>query len=90
MQAPKLPGKSNRSRKYTGHGPRADRNEAHRADAAEMNAAWRAKSPAEQIAELDRRLGAGQGARKQRARIAAAVEAAKTQTTNKKRTGRAA
>lgn len=34
------------------------------------NEAWRALSPQLQLSELDRRLGKGQGARRQRAKLA--------------------
>lgn len=44
--------------------------EARRKSAEARNAAWQAKAPKQQLAELDRRLGAGVGAKKQRARIA--------------------
>jgi hypothetical protein len=47
--------------------------EALKAQAAEREAAWRALSPKEQLAVIDRRLGVGQGAKKQRARIAKAL-----------------
>ena len=35
---------------------------------------WRAKTPVEQLADLDRRLGVGIGARKQRKRIQAQIK----------------
>lgn len=38
-------------------------------------AAWQGLTPREQLAELDRRLGPGQGATKQRAKIAAKLAA---------------
>lgn len=41
-----------------------------REEAEARNSAWRALSPKEQLASLDRRLGKGVGAVKQRARIA--------------------
>jgi hypothetical protein len=44
-------------------------------EAEAREAAWRALSPKEQLAALDARLGKGQGAKKQRARIAAALKA---------------
>jgi hypothetical protein len=71
MQAPKLSGKQNRHRKYTGRGPRADRNELHRLEAADRDAAWRALTPQQQVDDLDRRLGKDEGARRQRARLTA-------------------
>ena len=43
--------------------------------AAELrNEAWRAKSPKEQLEELDKRLGVGVGAKKQRARLEAKLK----------------
>lgn len=36
----------------------------------ERNAAWRLRSSAEQLADLDRRLGRGVGAKRQRAKLA--------------------
>lgn len=44
-----------------------------RAEAEARLAAWRALSPREQLAELDRRLGPGVGARRQRRRIEKAL-----------------
>jgi hypothetical protein len=41
-----------------------------RAEGAVRNAAWQALTPAAKLAELDRRLGPGQGARRQRAKLA--------------------
>lgn len=43
--------------------------EYRRARAEEMHEAWRSMSPQQQLADLDRRLGKGIGAVKQRARI---------------------
>jgi hypothetical protein len=40
-----------------------------REEATERLAAWQAKSPAQQIAALDARLGKGVGAKRQRARL---------------------
>lgn len=64
-------GKDNSHRKFPGErGPRQDRSELKRTEAAERNAYWAGLSRAEQIAELDRRLGKGIGAKRQRARLA--------------------
>lgn len=46
-----------------------------REEAVVRQAEWAKLSPAEQVAELDRRLGMGIGAVKQRARLAKAVAA---------------
>jgi len=67
-------------RKYTGSGPRPDHNETKRAEALERQNVWHAMSPDKQLADLDLRLGAGQGAVKQRARIKAALIQNKTQS----------
>lgn len=48
-----------------------------REEAKARNDGWASLSPAEQLADLDRRLGQGVGARKQRAKTAAKLEAAK-------------
>lgn len=50
---------------------RAEKLEKKRTEAAERTARWEALSTKEKIADLDRRLGKGQGAVKQRARLAA-------------------
>lgn len=50
---------------------RSQERKANRVAAAEQrSAAWRGLTPQRQLAELDKRLGVGQGAAKQRARIA--------------------
>jgi hypothetical protein len=69
-------GKQNKARKFTGGGPRPDQNSAKRAEAVERNEAWAGLPAQKQLAELDRRLGKGVGARKQRARLARAAKAA--------------
>jgi hypothetical protein len=69
-------GKQNKTRRWTGGGPRPDLNAAKRSEAVERNEAWAGLSSQKQIAELDRRLGKGVGARKQRARLARAAKAA--------------
>jgi hypothetical protein len=64
--------KTNNRRRYPeGSSPRPDLSEMKRKDADERNAAWRALSSKEQLAELDRRRKAGKGeALRQRQRIA--------------------
>lgn len=47
----------------------------------ERNAAWQALTPEAQLADLDRRLGAGQGATRQRKLIAAEIERRKQPVT---------
>ena len=60
-------------RRHPGVKGRRPDNYAHRAsEALERAVAWGALSPAEQLAALDRRLGVGVGAKRQRARIAKA------------------
>jgi len=56
---------------------RAERLTQKRERAEKTQAQWSSLSIAQQIAELDRRLGKGQGAAKQRARLAALLEAEK-------------
>lgn len=58
-----------RINKFGGHGPRQDRRARHREEAMLRLADWRELSPQARLATLDRRLGVGVGARKQRARI---------------------
>lgn len=41
-----------------------------RSEAAERQSEWAKLTPKQQLADLDRRLGAGVGAKKQRARLA--------------------
>ena len=64
------------SRRYTGPGPRPDRTKAKRDEAKERNEFWSKYSPAEQLLELDSRLGIGVGAKRQRARIAKQISVA--------------
>ncbi len=66
-------GKQNKHRKWSGGGPRPDQSAQKRQEATDRNDAWAALSVSKQIADLDRRLGKGQGARKQRARLAKAT-----------------
>jgi len=49
--------------------------------AQERLAVWSKMSPQEQLADLDRRLGRGQGAERQRARIKARIEASRSAPT---------
>jgi hypothetical protein len=69
-------GKTNKARRHSGGGPRPDQLATKRSEAVERNAGWSELSPQKQLAELDRRLGKGVGARKQRARLARAARAA--------------
>lgn len=69
-------GKQNKSRKFTGGGRRPDRAAARVEAAGERQTAWVELSPQKQLAELDRRLGKGVGARRQRARLERAARAA--------------
>lgn len=62
--------KDNSRRRYPGTGGRRHNPvniEVRREEAVERQAAWSALSPREKLAALDRRLGEGVGARKQRA-----------------------
>jgi len=53
---------------------RNDRKEARREDAEARQAAWAALTPAEKLADLDRRFGEGVGCTRQRARIKREME----------------
>ena len=53
----------------TKQSPRSADKQRKREEAEERNARWAALSYKDQLASLDRRLGKGQGARKQRKRI---------------------
>lgn len=61
--------KDNSKRKFSGGGPRPDRNDQKRSEAAERDKAWRRLSPEDQLASLNARLGKDVGATKQRARL---------------------
>ena len=63
---------------------RAERLKQKREHADKLNEQWSSLNIAQQIAELDRRLGKGQGATKQRARLAALLEAEKAEKKAKK------
>lgn len=68
-----------RSRKYPGiKGRRPDRKEHRILSSAERLEEWQKRSPKEQLELLDVRLGNGVGAKKQRARLLAKLEAAKS------------
>lgn len=61
---------ADRTRKYPGvSGRRPDKVVARREIEAERLEWWRSLTPARQLAELDRRLGKGVGATRQRARL---------------------
>jgi len=63
-------GRDNSHRKFPGErGPRADRAEQKRVEAAERNESWKALGPGGQLRALDDRLGVGVGAAKQRTRL---------------------
>lgn len=68
-------GKDNSRRRYKGGGPRPDNNDHKRSEALERGAAWAKLTPQEQLAALDKRLGRGTGAERQRARIKARIAA---------------
>lgn len=53
---------------------RPDRSESRKQNADASNQTWRAMSPKDQLAELDKRLGRGMGAAKQRARLQQALK----------------
>ncbi len=72
-------GKDNNHRRYKGGGPRPDHNTYKRDTARERNAFWANLSPLEQLVALDKRLGEGVGAEKQRAKIQARLEASPAQ-----------
>jgi hypothetical protein len=70
--------KDNSKRKFkSASGPRPDLTEGKRKEAEERQTAWKALDYKAQLDALDRRLGKGVGAKKQRAKIAASMEAAK-------------
>lgn len=66
--------KKNNNRRYPGiKGIRPDSKEIKRSEANERKTAWAALSSKEQLEILDRRLGAGVGAKRQRARLQAVI-----------------
>jgi len=70
-----MPRKTNNDRKFSGGGPRPDHASYKLKECIERQEAWSKLSHQQQLVRLDARLGAGVGAVKQRARIAAAIEA---------------
>lgn len=74
-----IKGKKLNHRRYFGRGPRPDMNEFKKEEAQKRMEIWQRLSPKEQLEILDRRLGVGEGAKKQRARLAILLE-----TRNKK------
>jgi hypothetical protein len=68
--------KTNKARRFNEGGARPDLTELRRKEAVERQAAWDSFTPAQKLAELDRRLGAGKGAEKQRAQLAKLMEVA--------------
>ena len=67
-----------RTRKFPGvKGPRPDKAVARRELEAERLEWWRSLTPAKQLSELDRRLGKGVGAQRQRARLQSLLKGSK-------------
>ena len=62
--------KQNKARQFFGGGRRPDNRKHRQEEAIERQAAYAALSTAEKIDLLDRRLGVGLGAKRQRARLA--------------------
>lgn len=75
-------GKKDNRRRYKGGGPRPDLTEIKRSEAAERQEAWSKLSPVQQLEALDRRLGSGVGAVKQRAKLALAIEQMKNSSSS--------
>lgn len=63
---------------------RKDRKVIRKQAADERAEHWNALSPAKQLSELDRRLGVGIGATRQRARLSAALEPVEAKKKKKK------
>lgn len=80
--------KDNSRRRFRGKGPRPDNkpvnSETIRKELEERLANWRAKTPEEQLAALDVRLGKGVGAKRQRARLEALITASREEKKSKK------
>jgi hypothetical protein len=62
--------KQNTARRFTGGQPRPDNRKRRQEEAAERNAAWAGLSAKQKITSLDKRLGKGIGAKRQRAKLA--------------------
>lgn len=75
--------KTNSDRRFTGGGPRPDNAKSKKEEGEEREKEWRKLSPKEQLKELDRRLGEGIGAVKQRARIIEGADKAKNKPTER-------
>lgn len=60
---------------------RNDLKELRRKEALERQQRWESLTPAQQLEELDKRLGKGVGAKKQRARLERLIKSAKTTQT---------
>lgn len=72
-------GHKENNRKFPGiFGRRPDRKESRRETATQIKEHWESLSPQEQLADLDRCLGKDVGAVKQRAKIQAKIQKAKT------------
>jgi hypothetical protein len=65
--------KTNLSRRFMGGGARPDLQKLRQEEAIERQQAWGKLNAAEKLAVLDARLGAGVGAKKQRARLATQI-----------------
>lgn len=74
--------KDNSKRRFDGGGPRPDNNEIKANEATERQAAWSKLTPAQQLEALDRRLGKGVGAAKQRVRLQALINSPKKLTSS--------
>jgi hypothetical protein len=75
-------GNKKTSRRETG----TDYESVKHAAALARNKVWQSLTPEQQLAELDRRLGKGVGAAKQRARLGVKIEAAKRAATRQNNT----
>lgn len=64
-----IKGRKSNGRKFHGGGARPDHSDFKCEEAKEREAAWRKLSPTQQLTDLDKRLGNGVGAVKQRARL---------------------